>query len=170
MSRSIVLLLALGALLAACTANPVPEGYSGPTARIADSWTPRGAESADFFYLAAIDGRRIESDLSVTAAANYGQGFSLTPVDYGRNVPARPAAFAVVGRTHYAAPILELLNRVYEVKGEVRFTPAPGRSYVVKGVLGDDYSAVWIEDEATGAPVAPKIEIKGNAALGILEK
>jgi hypothetical protein len=170
MGRGAVLLFALGALLAACTTNPIPEGYRGPTAHVTDSWTRRGDHSADFFYVAAIDGRQIQNDLSLTEGANYGNGFSLTPFGYGRNVPAGPAAFTIVGRTHYAAPILEMMNRVYEVRGAVHFTPEPDHSYIVTGKLGDDYSAVWIEDATTGQPVTAKVEIKGSAALGLLEK
>jgi hypothetical protein len=168
--RGAVLLFALGALLAACTSNPVPEGYRGPTARVADSWVGRGDHSADFFYVAAIDGRQIQNDLSFTEGANYGNGFSLTPFSYDRNVPAQAAAFTIVGRTHYAAPLLEMVNRVYEVRGEVHFAPEPNHSYIVTGKLGDGYSAVWIEDATTGQPVTARVEIKGSAALGLLEK
>lgn len=170
MGRSFALLLALGALLAACTSNPIPEGYTGPTAHINDSWTALSERAADIFYLAAIDGRQIQNDLAVTAGANYGNGFSLTPYGYGRDVPARAATFTIVGRTHYAAPILEMTNRIFEVRGDIQFAPEPNRSYVVKGKLGNDYSAVWIEDAATGQPVGPKVEVKGSAALGFFQK
>ena len=170
MGRSLAIVLAAIALLAACTTNPIPEGYTGPRARIADSMTGRSVHSVDFFYLSAIDGRSVDNNLSATQTANYGRGFQMTPSAYGRDVPARPSTYTIVGRTHYAAPILELLNRVYEVSGDVNFTPVPDRSYVVKGVLGDDYSAVWIEEVRTGQLVTKKIEVKGSAALGILAK
>lgn len=91
------------------------------------------------------------------------------PSRHGRPVPAQPASFTIVGRTHYAAPILEMINRVYEVSGEINFSPLPDRSYTVKGVLGHDYSAVWIEDDK-GTVVAKKIEVQGSAALGLLQK
>ena len=52
----------------------------------------------------------------------------------------------------------------------MQVVPSQDVTYVVKGQLGDDYSAVWIEDEKTGSIVGSKIEIKGSAKLGILQK
>ena len=38
--------------------------------------------------------------------------------------------------------------------------------YIIKGELGPDFSAVWIEDEKTGAQVGNKLRIKGAAKAG----
>jgi len=168
--RGTAFLIAVALPLAACTSNPVPDGYTGSIVRITDSVTPRSSTSADFFYLSKVNGRRIEDSLSITKQVNSGQGFAMIPRVIGRVVPAEPSTFTIVGRTHYAAPILDLMNTVYEVSGETKFTPIPHQSYVVKGVLGENYSAVWIEDSQTGEVVGQKIEIKGSSALGILEK
>lgn len=94
----------------------------------------------------------------------------MTPAVIGRSVAAEASTFTIVGRTHYAAPILELLNKTYEISGETKFAPEPNGYYMVKGVLGDNYSAVWIEEISTGAVVGQKIEVKGSTALGILQK
>jgi len=123
----------------------------------------------DFFYLARVNGRRVDNSLSQTSQANYGRGFSLTPVPVSRDIPSEPAKFTIYGRTHYAAPILELMNKVYEISGDVSFTPVAGRTYTVKGKLADEGSSVWIEDE-TGATMDKKIEIKGPATLNFLQK
>ncbi|MDH3230310.1 MAG: hypothetical protein OEN55_11000 [Alphaproteobacteria bacterium] len=40
----------------------------------------------------------------------------------------------------------------------------------MKGELGEDYSAVWIEDQQSGEIVGEKIEIHGSAALGFFQK
>jgi len=94
----------------------------------------------------------------------------MSPMVIGRDVPAGvPTSFTIVGRTHYAAPILELMNPVYEISGVVTFTPLPQHSYTVKGELDDDHSGVWIEDKPLEV-VGQKIEIKGSARLGILQK
>ncbi|MBP9915910.1 MAG: hypothetical protein KBF24_06860, partial [Thiobacillaceae bacterium] len=72
--------------------------------------------------------------------------------------------------TEYAAPILTLTNTVYQVKGAVTFKPEDYRNYVVRGELGESYSAVWLEEELTGKTVGKKIEIHGSAKLGTFEK
>lgn len=167
--RGIAFLLAVAALVGACTSKPVPDDYHGPLAHISDSARSRSGTSADFFYLDKIDGRKIPQSLSATAGANYGKGFVMTPVLIGRDVPAQPSTYTIVARTHYAAPILEMVNPVYEASGDIKFAPQPSQIYYVRGELSENYSAVWIED-ASGAPVAPKIEIRGSAALNLLQK
>jgi hypothetical protein len=169
--RRIALLIAIAAasLLSACTSSPIPEGYKGPLARIEDSFKRRGWTSADFFYVSKVDGRRINDSLAATTQANYGQGFQLTPEAIGRAVAAQESTFTIIGRTHYAAPILEIAGTVYQVSGEVKFTPQPDQTYYVRGELGEKYSGVWIED-AAGVPVTPKIEVNGSSALSIFQK
>jgi hypothetical protein len=124
----------------------------------------------DFFYLAKVNGQTIKESRTSTAQANFGRGFNMTPVMVGRDVPAQSATFTITGRSHFAAPILEMMGRVYEVSGDTSFTPLPDRSYAVKGVLRRDYSAVWIEDIQTGEVVGRKIEINGSSTLELWEK
>lgn len=157
-------------LIAGCTHSPIPEGYSGPTAQISDSQTRRGSTSADFFYVSAINGVSIDNSLDATVRTNEDRGFAMDPVVLTRKIPAQPATFAIKGRTHYAAPILELANPVYQVSGTTSFAPVPNSTYVVKGVLGENYSAVWIADAVTGAVMGQKVEVRGSSSLGILEK
>ena len=85
-------------------------------------------------------------------------------------VPAKPISITLVARTEYAAPILALANSVYEVKGTIEITPGPKKQYFVRGTLGEDYSAVWLEEAYTGVQIGQKIEVRGNAKLGFLEK
>lgn len=59
---------------------------------------------------------------------------------------------------------------MYQVKGDVQFTPEADKTYVVKGELGESYSAVWLEEFGAGAIAGTKVEIRGSAKLGILEK
>jgi hypothetical protein len=153
--------------LSACAADPMPDPYRGPSATIVDSVQPGGADSADFFYLSDVNGQAVDNSLVDTASTNAGLTFDVKPVVTSRDVPTDPATFTIVGRTHYGAPVLEFVNPVYEVSGDIRFTPVPEKTYVVKGVLGENYSAIWIEDKATGAVVGRKIELHGSAELGI---
>src|SRR6266851_5481041 len=164
--RGIALLIAVAALLSACTSKPEPEDYDGFLAEIRDSSTLLDPTSVDLFYLDKIDGRKIPQSLSATTGANYGRGFAMTAAVIGRLVPAQPSTYTIVGRTHYAAPILELANTVYQISGEVKFAPQPSHTYYVRGELGEEYSGVWITDEK-GNPVTAKIEINGSSTLGI---
>jgi hypothetical protein len=159
-------------LLSGCAtfAPSVPEGYSGPVAIIKDSVKPLSQSKADFFYVSEINGKRIEDSRVKTLRINQGRGFNMTPSVIERNVPAQKATFTLVGRTEYAAPILALTNTVYQVTGKVTFSPETYRSYIVRGELGENYSAVWLEDEVTGKTVGEKIEVNGPSKLGTFEK
>jgi len=117
-----------------------------------DSVKTTSEKKAEFFFLSKIDDKKIEDSAMRTQSRNHGRGFAMTPVMIERNVPAQPAAFTIVGRAQYAAPILALTTtkRVYDVEGTVKFTPEKHRTYVVRGELGESYSAVWIEEELEG--------------------
>jgi hypothetical protein len=151
-------------------APSVPEGYTGPVAIIKDSVKPLSQSKADFFYVSEIDGKQIEDSRIKTLRLNQGRGFNMTPSLIERNVPAQNATFTLVGRTEYAAPILALTNTVYQVTGKVTFSPETYRSYVVRGELGESYSAVWLEDEVTGKTIGEKIEVNGSSKLGTFQK
>lgn len=156
-------ILAVLFIVSGCATNPVPDNYQGPTAVIADTMTPRSGTSVDFFILEKFNGKRVDNAVVVTTQANAGNGFAMTPQVYERHVPAAEATFHIMGITHYAAPILALTNTVYEINGDIKFTPQPDHQYVVKGTLTDTYSAVWIEDIATGQVQDRKIEVKGRS-------
>lgn len=160
------------ALLAGCatTTSPVPENYTGPVAIVKDSVKPYSTRKADFFYLSDIDGRKIANSRIATLSANQGRGMYMKPVVLSRVVPAQASRFKIFGRTEYAAPILSLTSTVYQVAGEIQVTLEADKTYVVKGELGENYSSVWIEEEGNGNIIGEKIEVKGSAALGVLEK
>lgn len=161
-------------LLSGCAANaykPVPDGYAGATANIADSHNAISTSKVEFFYVEKIDGHAVENSRINSLAANRGRGMNMAPVMVQRNVPAaKPTSLDIVGRTEYAAPILSMTNTVYQVKGKIDFTPEPGKRYVVRGELGEARSAVWLEEEASRRLIGNKIEITGPASLGFFEK
>ncbi len=171
MLRTLVALAASIFLLTACeTANPVPEGYKGPLARVNDTVVPFSSSGADFFYVVKFNGKSIHNGYSGTRAATYGQGFRMSTVSVGREIPASPTTVTLVGRRDYAAPIQTLVNKIYLVSGDLEFTPDPDETYVVKGVLGQSGSAVWLESEKTGTVIGRKFEVDGSATLGVFEK
>ena len=159
-------------LLGGCatTSSPIPEGYTDPVATIKDFCVQHSSSQTDFYYVSHVDGRAIDNSRALTIKKNRGQGLSMDPLVIERQVAARESTFRIAARSEYAAPILTLTHAVYQVIGEVKFTPEPGRKYQVKGVLGEDYSAVWIEDEESSQVAGQKVEIKGSAKLGFFEK
>jgi hypothetical protein len=167
---SIALILSVLALTACATFSPV-DGYRGETATIEDSYQWIANESCgNFFFLYQYDGHDVDNALQATARANAGRGFRMEPQGASRSVPAREATFHINGRTHCAAPIQELTNTVYLVHGNVQFTPAAGATYLIKGELSADHSAVWIEDKATHAQMGSKLLIRGPAKAGIFDQ
>jgi hypothetical protein len=159
-------------LLAACAAptTNVPETYKGPVAIIRDTAVSQTSNKANIFYLKAVDGQAIRNSLIATRQDNAGRGFALGTTEIERPVLPQAGVFSVAGRTEYGAPIQALTGTVYQVAGEVRFTPEAGKRYVVRGELGEQYCAVWIEEAGTRAVVGEKVELKGSGKLGFFEK
>ena len=46
----------------------------------------------------------------------------------------------------------------------MKFAPLADQTYEVKGEVRSDYSAVWIEDQKTGAIMSSKVELKKGVA------
>lgn len=137
----------------------VPPSYTGPTASIKDTVMPYEATKADFFYLHEINGEKVDNSSVRTYMANQGNGLNAIKLSLmERPVPLKAAAFTIVGHTQYAAPIQALTNPVYQIEGVIHFTPEQGKTYIVKGDLGKNYSGVWVEDEATHQVIDHKIE------------
>lgn len=151
-------------------APTMPADYKGPRAIVKDSVKSYGSTKADFFYVSHVDGREIENSRAKTRRMNHGQGLNMTPFILENPIPAKLAILTIVGRTEYAAPILALTNTTYQVTGTVEVIPEADTTYVVRGVLGESYSAVWVEEEKTHKVVGKKIEINSSSKLGIFEK
>jgi hypothetical protein len=170
--RAVFLLAAAALPLGGCATQEslVPQDYHGPTALISDSTYVYSSRRADFFYVEAIDGRPVDNALERTARDNRGHGLAFTPEGKDRPVEVKQTVFHIAGRTHYAAPILEMTGTAYLVDGDVNFSPVAGEAYVIKGSLGPDYSAVWIENKNTGAQMGNKLLIKGAAEVSMVKK
>jgi hypothetical protein len=150
----------LGALLmigCATTQAPVASTYTGPTAVIHETVKQHSNAEADFFGISHIDGNRVENSLTATERTNRGRGMVMSAIGASHRVPTKPIEVRVFGRSRFAAPILDLMNKTYEVSGTVKFEPVANATYTVKGELGPRLSVVWIED-ATGAVIGNKIQ------------
>lgn len=145
--------------LSGCETAPLlPDDYDGPTAVIYDTVSNVKSESAHFFELDKVDGKRIKGSIGSSLEASYGQGAMLTVVRESRRVPAgNELRLTLLGMRKYAAPILEIMNGSYIVDGDIVFTPEEGKYYHVNGELSDEYSAIWIED-SEGNIVSGKVE------------
>ena len=170
MNKLLLLALVMVLFTGCTTFHPsIPEGYSGSTATIKDSAKELDSGKADLFYLSHIDGKDIKNSRLETISASYGQGNYLDIVLLENTVPAEKQAFTIVGRTEYAMPIRALSGTVFEVKGEVTFSPIPNEAYFIKGVLSEKNSSVWIENISSGE-IIKKIEVTGSSKLGFFEK
>lgn len=147
----------------------LPAEYVGPKASVQDSVNIYDGTKSDFFYISHIDGREIQNSVMATRSLNYGGGMFMYPKVLTHEVPAKEISLTIVGRTEYAAPILAMTHAVYQVKGQVKFTPEENKKYVVKGALGENYSAVWIEEAETHSVVGKKIETNGSAKPGAFQ-
>ncbi len=129
-------------LLGGCATQEslLPKGYSGPTASISDSIYVYSARKADFFYVEAIDGQHIDNALEHTARVNQGRGLAMTPEGKGRPVATKETQFHIAGRTHFAAPILEMTGTTYFVDGDVTFIPVAEETYIAWSRSGRRWS------------------------------
>lgn len=166
MLRRSMVVLAVPFLGGCATSKLVPDDYGGPVAELADSsdnFVKAGfmkPAKVDFFYASKIDGKNVDNALSRTASRYAGQGFGFEPLSYRRRIPAKTLTVEIAGQTYHGAEIGGLLGKSYHVSGTVTFAATPDQTYVVKGQLGPDYSAVWIETSA-GEIVGTKIEKRG---------
>lgn len=141
--------------LGGCMTAPIPQDYTGPIATIRDSAISESGSRAQFYYLSQISGQRVDNILGKTRIANRGRGFSLTPVEFRRDLPARQSTLKIEARVGYGAPIQEILNTstMYSVERTMTLDLESNKTYVVKGILTADKQEVWLEDEATGTRV-----------------
>ena len=164
--RTVTGMVGLCLFISGCaTYEPAEKGYAGATAKLADSVTSDGGRCASFFFLESYDGHDVQNALIATQRRNSGRGMAMTVEGYSRQVPVQEATFHIMGRTHCAAPIIEVGNTVYMIEGDVKFAPQGDGQYVIKGELRDDYSAVWVEDLSTGKQRGNKLLVKGSTAL-----
>jgi len=143
------------------TYQPVPAGYAGPTATLADSAKSEDSTKAQMFVVLEIDENRIQNSIGATAQANYGRGFSLGTKVIERAVPIRPMKLKLRATHVTGAPIHQLFSQAagtfFSVEGIVDFVPVSGKRYVVAGELKREGSSVWVADAETSQPVTESV-------------
>jgi hypothetical protein len=158
-AKTVVALSVVVTLLTGCATleKSVPDSYNGPTAKVKDSMQNSDTSKGDFCVLTALDGRRIAQSIDETRQRGQGKGLTLYPWVTDRRVPAQPTKASLRCETVYAAPVLAMVGTSYKVEVTVDFNPRPDGRYLVKGVLAEGKSAVWIEDAETEQPVTTKV-------------
>jgi hypothetical protein len=158
--------VALAVVLTSCATvyKPVPDGYTGPTARVIDTTIRESSGKGQVFFVASVNGMAIKNARSETARLSYGRGFSLYLVGESRHVKIEPMKLKLVGAHVTAAPIHEISSRAigefFSVDGDVDFEPVAGREYSVVGELTKAQASVWIQDQETKQPVTTKVVAK----------
>ncbi len=146
MKKLIILVFTL--LQAACVTlhNPIPEDYVGERASISDSYSNKESTTAHFFMVDEIDGKKIEDSWGATRLANDGRGFYFKPKIVSREVMAKEQTFTIQGMVFFPTDAQALFLDDMAVTEQVRFSPAPGEKYTVRGKLSAQGSEVWLED------------------------
>lgn len=143
------------------TYKPVPEGYTGAVATVADSGKPGDGMKSEIFAMVEVDENRIENSFGASGREMGSWRTVLTTRFISRAVQAKPMKVKLVGAHKHVdnmhAIVGQIAGKSFSVMGTVDFNPVAGGNYLVKGVLQKGGSSVWIEDRATGLPVTEKI-------------
>jgi len=158
MKKSLLILAFALFIVSGCTKPTLPENYTGPIATIKDTTQKISNQKSNFFFMDKLNNQSVFTSVMKTKIANDGRGFFMAPIVIDHKLPAKSCTITLHGRTIYAAPILELMNPVYDVSGKIHFTPSTNGIYVVKGSLSKNYSVVWLEDANSGRVIDHKIE------------
>ena len=147
MKVGVILIVSL-ALSACSTFNPIPEGYTGPTAVIKDSFSEKSASNAHYFELEKVNENRISDSFGATRQKYYGQGMYFEPVMVEHEVLPERQSFTISGFVFYPTDAQLLFSNNLSVEGIVTFTPKAGETYTVSGTVIDDVSEVWLQDSS----------------------
>lgn len=154
MSR-ISLVLCVSILTGCLAPSGIPKGYEGPIAVVWDSMDKISNTEVYFYAVSSVNGIKVETSSSRTAARNYGRGFSMDAEPTTHYIPAeQPVTLVLTGASHHAAPILSLRGGMPKVHGEITFTPKKNRIYQVKGSTTKDESKIWLIKESTGEVIS----------------
>ncbi|WP_444918705.1 hypothetical protein [Microbulbifer sp. JMSA003] len=149
-----IYLLIIVFMLIGCTNyQPIfPEGYAGDRSTISDTFIQVGSGEAQFFYVESVNRIPVENALDITSQTSFNKGRVIYPSGYIREVPSQPLTINVIGKNVYSAPILGLMdsNNLYTIQADLEINPKKNHDYLIKGILENNYRAIWIEDNTGG--------------------
>lgn len=135
-----------GLVLVGCSGTRPGDRATGTQAVVAGSHADVGDGGIATFRVTAVGswpvGRSDDPSKTLGVDASY-------PLDAGRNV-----RIEFEGLLRFGNPLVTLVRDARRVQGSVEFVPAESARYVVRGRIGPESSAVWLEDEATHQVVA----------------
>jgi hypothetical protein len=170
--RSFVLAI-VAITLTACASTDIAR-LGGPaavgTAVIEDSVANVSGSAGDYFVLYSINGHDIKNAL-VEPNEDHASGTQIMqPALIARRVPARPAIFTIVASALYVSSDRAVAHPLYQVAGDLEFTPQSGATYIVRGHLDPKRSLIWLEDARSGAVVAGTFVTDGSTAAALLHR
>ena len=133
--------------------EPIPQGYSGETTTVMDSYANKTSLDAHYFYVTKIDEKRVETSWYLTRVAHIGKGTMFSPIIKEHQVTTQEQTFSVIGHIFYPTDAQGLFSDDLTVEKNVTFSPKAGEVYTVKGKLSPQGSTIWIED-SSGRKVA----------------
>jgi hypothetical protein len=106
-------------------------------------------ERVDLFVMQTMDGKLIDNGQLATARASFKSslGIALKPQAHERRVPIRPMTITLAAIIGYAAGGQYGGSREPRTMASrtIKFHPVAGETYVVRGRIARDNSAVWLE-------------------------
>ncbi|MEN7341792.1 MAG: hypothetical protein AAAFM81_02580 [Pseudomonadota bacterium] len=146
--RVVVLVLLVAMTGCVSFQDPVPEGYTGETALVKDTFTNHEGSKAHFFVLTEVNGVLTEDSGYRTRVTNQGRGFAMTPDMVERNVTTEPQTWALAGFIQFATDAQAMFADSMLVYGQVEIEPKPGETYEVVGQLAKAGSEIWVVDSS----------------------
>lgn len=149
--KKIIILVILSVLLISCAPQYAKKesyfgGYSGDSAIIIDTSERQSISKAFMYAVAEVSGQEVQSTITATRGATYGQGSNLIIRGFQREVPANEVTLKLVARVVYAAPVQAMFGDDFSIEKTITFSPKPNQNYLVKGFLSQEYTALWLED------------------------
>ncbi|NVJ51382.1 MAG: hypothetical protein HWE13_15650 [Gammaproteobacteria bacterium] len=135
-------------LLSGCVTlyQPVPEGYTGTIAQVADSYNNLTNSYADYFELNKVDGKAIKGSFAETRSRNYGRGMAFDPYMVSRPLPTKEQTLTLIAYRFYSTDFESMLSDNYMIRHTFTFTPKANEHYRVSGEVTSEQSSVWLED------------------------
>ncbi|HEY9033373.1 MAG TPA: hypothetical protein VIN71_05510, partial [Pseudomonadales bacterium] len=173
--KKLLFLLLSSLLLCACehqivrydNGEPVPDYLVS----IHDSFLPDDAQRSIYFYVKAIDGVAGDNAKHLAQHARYGNMQGLSNQGYRHNLPTGRTVTLTLAASRLTTTGVVPIAFAYEsipakeerlLEGDLRFTPKGGTIYQVRGIINDQYQAVWLES-SNGEIVAQIERIAGGA-------
>lgn len=141
----------------------LPDGYSGKTATVLDTYNRKSESEGDIYHLGSVNGVPVDNAVRQTARATkeVANGQVLWLVSASRKIPAGEVTLELVAEEISLMPMFSAFDGTTVASQEVTFVAEPDEKYLVRGNQSWQGGAVWIE--TTDGEVVS--DVVGDAAL-----